>query len=324
MGQRRGVVLTRAWPAAVEAHLAERYALSRNEEDAPFSQAALRAALASADALCPTVTDRLDARLLEAPDIRVGIIASYGVGYDHIDLDAARARGITVTNTPEVLTDCTADLAMALLLAAARRVGEGERHVRAGAWEGWRPMHLLGAKVAGKTLGLIGFGRIGRAVARRAHFGFGMRVLFHDPLPPPADVAEAVGATAGASLEAVLEAADFVSLHCPATAATRHLMNAERLARMPAHAFLINTSRGDVVDQAALAAALQGGGLAGAGLDVHEDEPRVAPALLALENVVLLPHLGSASVETRVAMGLRVAANLDAFFAGAEPPDRVA
>ena len=324
MGERRGVVLTRAWPAAVEAHLAERYALSRNEEDAPFSQEALRAALASADALCPTVTDRLDAGLLEAPDIRVRIIASYGVGYDHIDLDAARARGITVTNTPEVLTDCTADLAMALLLAAARRVGEGERHVRAGAWEGWRPMHLLGAKVAGKTLGLIGFGRIGQAVARRAHFGFGMRVLFHDPLPPPAGVAEAVGATAGASLEAVLEAADFVSLHCPATPATRHLMNGERLARMPAHAFLINTSRGDVVDQTALAAALQGGGLAGAGLDVHEDEPRVAPALMALENVVLLPHLGSASVETRVAMGMRVAANLDAFFAGAEPQDRVA
>ena len=324
MAERRKVVLTRAWPAAAEAHLAERYALTRNVDDVPLTQEALGAAIAAADALCPTVTDRIDAALLDGLDTRVGIIASYGVGFDHIDVDAARQRGIAVTNTPEVLTDCTADLAMTLLLAAARRAGEGERHVRAGAWAGWRPTHMMGAKVTGKTIGLVGFGRIGRAVAQRAHFGFGMKVLYHDPFAPPPGAAEAVGARRCDSVEALLEAADFVSLHCPATPETRHLMNDERLARMPTHAFLINTSRGDVVDQLALAAALKEGRLAGAGLDVYEGEPKVPDALTALENVVLLPHLGSASEETRVAMGLRVAANLDAFFADEEPPDRVA
>ena len=324
MVERPKVVLTRAWPDAAEAHLAERYELTRNTADAPLDRAALRAALTAADALCPTVTDKIDAALFDGLEPRTRIIASYGVGFDHVDLAAARERGIVVTNTPEVLTDCTADLAMTLLLAVARRAGEGERHVRAGAWVGWRPTHMLGAKVTGKTIGLIGFGRIGQAVARRAHFGFGMKVLYHDPFPPPASVAEAVAARACDSVEAVLEQADFVSLHCPATPATRHLMNAERLARMRPDAFLINTARGDVVDQAALAAALKAGHLAGAGLDVYEGEPQVPEALIALENVVLLPHLGSGSVETRVAMGMRVAANLDAFFAGEEPPDRLA
>lgn len=324
MAERRSVVLTRAWPEAAEAHLAERYALTRNERDVPLRRGELRAALAAADALCPTVTDKIDGALLDGLHLKTRIVASYGVGFDHIDLAAARERGIVVTNTPEVLTDCTADLAMTLLLAVARRAGEGERHVRAGAWGGWRPTHMMGTRVTGKAIGLVGFGRIGQAVAKRAHFGFGMKVFYHDPFPPPAGVAEAVSAHHCDRVEALLEQADFVSLHCPATAETRHLMNAERLARMPAHAFLINTSRGDVVDQVALAAALGAGRLAGAGLDVYEGEPAVPDALVALENVVLLPHLGSGSVETRVAMGMRVAANLDAFFAGAEPPDRVA
>ena len=321
--EKRKVVLTRAWPAAAEAHLAERYDLVRNGTDAPMSREALRTALGEADALCPTVTDRIDAELLASARRRTRIVASFGVGFDHIDLDAARQRNVVVTNTPDVLTDCTADLAMTLLLAVARRAGEGERLVRAGAWSGWHPTHLMGTKATGKTLGLVGFGRIGQAVARRARLGFRMNVLYHDPQPTPARAAREAGATPCDSLEALLERADFVSLHCPATPATRHLMNAERLARMQRHAFLINTARGEVVDQAALADALREGRLAGAGLDVYEGEPNVPQALIALENVVLLPHLGSASTETRIAMGMRVAANLEAFFAGETPPDKL-
>ena len=317
------VVLTRAWPAQVESHLAERYDVVRNEADAPMDEAALREALATADALCPTVTDRLHAGIYDGVDVRAGILGSYGVGFDHIDLDAARARGIAVSNTPEVLTDCTADIAMTLLLTAARRTGEGERHVRAKAWVGWRPTHMMGTRVTSKTIGLVGFGRIGRAVARRAHFGFGMRVLYHDPYPVPEEVAAEVDATACASVEELLGAADFVSLHCPSTPETRHLMNAERIACMRRHAILVNTSRGDVVDQLALAEALRDGGLAGAGLDVYEGEPNVPDELIALENAVLLPHLGSGSLETRIAMGMRVAENLEAFFSGEEMPDRL-
>jgi lactate dehydrogenase-like 2-hydroxyacid dehydrogenase len=222
-----------------------------------------------------------------------------------------------------VLTDCTADIAMALLLTAARRIGEGERHVRTRAWTGWRPTHMMGTRVTGKTIGLVGFGRIGQAVARRARFGFGMDVLYHDPYPVPDAVVEEVGATECDSLGALLGRADFVSLHCPSTPDTRHLMNAERIGKMQSHAFLINTSRGDVVDQVALAGALRAGQIAGAGLDVYEGEPNVPDALIDLENVVLLPHLGSASSETRIAMGMRVAQNLEAFFEGEIPPDKL-
>jgi lactate dehydrogenase-like 2-hydroxyacid dehydrogenase len=297
--------------------------LTRNESDQPMQEEAIRQALAEADAFCPTVTDRVHAALLSGPEVRVRIIGSYGVGFEHIDLDAARARGITVTNTPEVLTDCTADIAMALLLAAARRIGEGERQVRTGAWTGWRPTHMMGTRVTGKVLGLVGFGRIGQAVARRARFGFGMAVLYCDPHPVPEGVAEEVGATKCDSLGELLARADFVSLHCPSTPETRHLMNAEQIGRMQSHAFLINTSRGDVVDHMALAAALRAGEIAGAGLDVYEGEPNVPDALIALENVVLLPHLGSASLDTRTAMGMRVAKNLEAFFAGETPPDKL-
>ena len=229
-----------------------------------------------------------------------------------------------MTNTPEVLTDCTADLAFTLLLGISRRIGEGERHLRAGAWSGWRPTHMMGTKVTGKVLGLMGLGRIGQAVAKRAHFGFGMRVIFYDPFPPPADVVKAVGAEPCESIEELLRSADFVSLHCPSTPETHHLMNAERLALMQDSAFLINTSRGDVVDTSALIDALRDKQIAGAGLDVYEGEPNVPEALQAFENVLLLPHLGSASRETRIAMGMRVAENLEAFFDGREPRDRVA
>jgi len=212
---------------------------------------------------------------------------------------------------------------MTLLLMASRRTGEGERHVRAGAWTGWRPTHMLGTQVSGKVLGLVGMGRIARAVAKRAHHGFGMRVIFHDPYPPTPAEAAALGAEPRASLEQVLEEADFVSLHCPATPETRHLMNRERLGRMRPSALLINTARGDVVDEAALVEALNNGTIAGAGLDVYEKEPQVSPALLAMENVVLLPHLGSATQETRIAMGMRALENLRLFFSGAPLRDRV-
>src|SRR5438445_128247 len=232
--------------------------------------------------------------------------------------------GLVVTNTPDVLTDGTADDALMLMLMVARRGGEGERHLRAGAWTGWRPTHLLGTRVSGETLGLIGLGRIGRAVAHRARSGFGMRVIFHDPYPPPPAVVAELGAESRGSVDEVLREADFVSLHSPATPETRHLIDARRLALMKRGAFLINNARGDIVDEAALVAALKQGTIAGAGLDVFEREPAVTPDLLTMENVVLLPHLGSATRETRTAMGLRALDNLKAFFAGAPPRDRVA
>ncbi len=318
------VVVTRRLPAPVEEQLAREFDARLNADDHPFSGAELESALRAADGLLPTVTDRLTTQVLAAQPLRARVIANYGVGFNNIDTGAAKARGLVVTNTPDVLTDDTADNAITLLLMVARRAGEGERHVRAGAWTGWRPTHMLGTRVSGKTLGLIGLGRIGRAVAHRAHHGFGMRVIFHDPYPPPPAVVAELGAAPRSSVEAVLGEADFVSLHSPATPETRHLIDARRLALMKRGAFLINNARGDIVDEAALAVALKQGTIAGAGLDVFEREPTVTPELLTMENVVLLPHLGSATQETRVAMGLRALENLKAFFAGAPPRDRVA
>jgi len=318
------VFVTRRWDAEVEARLVEAFDATLNESDTPLGADQLKELFRGYDAVLPTVTDRIDADVLGATPLRARIVGSYGVGFNHVDIARAKQLGIVVTNTPEVLTDCTADLAMALMLAVARRLGEGERQVRAGAWTGWRPTHMRGTKVTGKTLGIVGLGRIGRAVAKRAHHGFGMRILYSDAVRAAPEVERELGATWCASLNDLLPIADFVSLHCPATPETRHLMNAERLGRMRKDAFLINTSRGDVVDEAALAAALAAGTIAGAGLDVYEAEPKVTPALLAQDNVVLLPHLGSATRETRRAMGLRVVENISAFFAGRPPPDRVA
>jgi lactate dehydrogenase-like 2-hydroxyacid dehydrogenase len=317
------VVVTRRLPAPVEEQVAAAFDARLNADDHPFSAAELQDALRSADALLCTVTDRLNADALAVEPLRAKILANFGVGFNHIDVAAAKARGLVVTNTPDVLTDDTADDAVMLMLMVARRAGEGERLVRAGRWTGWRPTHLLGTKVSGKTLGLVGFGRIAKAVARRLRCGFGMRVLFHDPYPPPAEVARELGAEPQRSVEEVIGQADFVSLHCPATPETRHLINAQRLALMKPTAFLINTARGDVVDEAALVAALRAGTIAGAALDVYEREPQVTPELLALENVVLLPHLGSATHETRAAMGFRALENLKAFFAGQPPRDSV-
>ena len=317
------VVVTRRLPAPVEEQLAREFQARLNPDDHPFTPAELQEALRSADGVVPTVSDRVSADTLSVEPLRARILANFGVGFNHIDVSAAQARGLVVTNTPDVLTDDTADEAIMLMLMVARRAGEGERHVRTGAWTGWRPTHMLGTRLSGKVLGLIGMGRIGRAVAKRAHHGFAMRVMFHDPYPPPAEVVTELGAERQRSVEDVLREADFVSIHSPATPETRHLINAARLALMRPTAFLINTARGDIVDEAALVTALERGQIAGAALDVYEQEPRVTPGLLKLDNVVLLPHLGSATQETRVAMGMRALDNLKAFFTGAAPRDRV-
>lgn len=317
------VIVTRKWPEQVEAGLQKEFDVELNPTDKPLTAAELKAALGRCDAFCPTVSDGINADVLSAEPLRARVIGSYGVGFNHIDLDVAKARGLVVTNTPEVLTDCTADLAMTLMLMIARRAGEGERHVRNGQWTGWRPTHMMGTKVTGKVLGLIGFGRIARALAHKAHHGFGMQIIFNDPFPPPPDLVRELQAQSRPTVEDVLREADFVSLHCPGGKETRHLLNSTRFAMMKPGAFLINTARGDVVDQVALVDALRKGVIAGAGLDVYEGEPRVPADLIGMENVVLLPHLGSASIETRVAMGMRVLENLRLFFAGKPPRDRV-
>lgn len=323
MSGRPIVVVTRRLPEPVHEALTREFDARLNPHDRPLSADGLRDALQQADAVLTTVTDKVTAEVLSAEPRRARLLANFGVGFNNIDVDAAKARGIAVSNTPDVLTDATADLAVTLLLMVARRTGEGERHLRGGQWTGWRPTHMLGTHVTGKTLGLIGMGRIARAVAQRAHHGFGMRIIFHDPYPPAPEVAKALGAEPRATLEDVLREADFISLHCPATPETRHLMNRDRFALMRPGAFLINTARGDVVEEAALVDALQSGRIAGAGLDVFEKEPQVTQALVSMDNVVLLPHLGSATHETRVAMGMRAVENLTLFLGGKPLRDRV-
>lgn len=324
MSSKPRILLTRRWPAAVEQVLAERFDVTLNEGDVPLTAAELAEALRTYDAVLPTVSDRLPADLFAGGGLRAKILGNYGVGYNHIDVAAAKAADIVVTNTPGVLTDCTADIAMTLLLAVARRAGEGERQVRAGEWSGWRPTHMIGGKVTGKTLGIIGFGRIGKAMAKRCHFGFDMDVVFYNRSRIDPAEASRYGARQLDTVEDVLKATDFVSLHCPGGGENRHLINAERLALMKKGAYLVNTARGDVIDEPALIAALENGVIRGAGLDVFEAEPNVPERLRGLENVVLLPHLGSATEETRVPMGMKVVDNITAFFDGREPPDRVA
>ncbi|MEY4641615.1 MAG: hypothetical protein RLZZ227_1609 [Pseudomonadota bacterium] len=316
------ILVTRQWPAAVEQALQSRYDVTLHRD--PLDQQQWRNALQEYDAICPCVADRVSAELFVGLKPRTKLLANYGVGYNHIDLAAAKAQGITVTNTPDVLTDATADLAMTLLLMLARRVGEGERQLRRGEWKGWFPTHLMGTMVTGATLGIIGMGRIGLAMAAKAHYGFGMKILYHNRSRVSDPAIDGIQADYCADMTDLLKRADFVALHCRGGPDTRHLLNAQRLALMQPHAFLINTSRGDVVDEAALIAALKAGRIAGAGLDVYEKEPAVPAELAAMENVVLLPHLGSATLETRTAMGMRVLKNVDAFFTGHEVPDRVA
>jgi lactate dehydrogenase-like 2-hydroxyacid dehydrogenase len=316
------IIVTRRWPAPVEAELTRRYPGARlNASDRPLGADGLRAALREAEIVLPTVSDSMPAELFDGP-VLTRFLGNFGVGYNHIDLAAAAKHGIVVTNTPGVLTDTTADTAMTLLLMVARRAGEGEREVRDGRWYGWRPTHMMGADVTGKTIGIIGMGRIGQAVARRAHFGFGMPVLFYDP---DSQTDHGIpGARPLDSIEEVLANADFVSLHMPGGERNRRVINGERLALMKPTAFLINSARGDILDEDALVTALREGTIAGAALDVYASEPSVPAALRELGNVVLLPHLGSATLETRTAMGMLVLDNLQAFLDGRRPPCRVA
>jgi len=304
--------------------MAETFDTTLNETDTPLTAPEMRAALANYDAVVPTVTDKIGADVLAGSGHRAKILANYGVGFSHIDVDAAKSAGIAVTNTPEVLSDCTADIAMTLMLMAARRAGEGEREVRADKWTGWRPTHMIGTKVTGKTMGIIGFGRIGQKMARKAHFGFDMNIIAQDFFPVKPEVLAETGAVQVDTIEQVLEQADFVTLHCPGGDENYHLINAERLKLMKPDGYLINTARGEVVDADALVDALHAGTIRGAGLDVFEGEPAINPRLRTCENVVLFPHLGSATQETRDAMGMRSFDNLVAFFDGKTPPDRVA
>ncbi|MEP7313357.1 MAG: D-glycerate dehydrogenase [Pseudomonadota bacterium] len=317
------VLLTRRWTADAERYLAARYDVTLNESDVPLTAAEMTQAMRDYDAICPTVTDSLDAAILGTAGARVKIVGNFGVGYNHIDIEAARRAGITVTNTPDVLTDTTADLALLLMLMATRRAGEGERELRDGRWKSWRPTHLLGQDLSGKTLGLVGFGRIAQATARRAHHGFGMRIAYHSRRRAASDIEAQCDSRHVALLDDLVRDADVLSLHCPGGAETHHLLNRQRLGLMKKTAVLINTARGTVVDEAALVDALRSGQISSAGLDVYEREPKVEPGLLALENVVLLPHMGSATHETRTAMGMRVAANIERFFAGETVQDRV-
>lgn len=317
------VIVTRRWPAEVESRLKALYDVQLNESDIPMNADELKLAMQTADALLPTVTDPITAEIIGVENRRVKIIGNFGVGYNNIDINVAKKHGLIVTNTPHVLTDCTADIAMLLLLMSARRAAEGERLILNKQWTGWGPTQLLGQKVTGKTLGLIGFGRIAQAMARKAHHGFGMKILFYVPSAPDLAIVEELQAVRCENVEELLAEAHFVSLHCPGGAATKHLLNERRLKLMRPSAHLINTARGDVVDSNALINALKNRWIAGAGLDVYEGEPNLNPGFLELDNVTLLPHLGSASEETRTAMGNRVLNNIAAFFAGLEPEDRV-
>ena len=316
------VLVTRRWPEEVERALQERFEVVLNDGDRALSDAELAQAMGEFDVICPTVSDKIDAEVLGGGD-RVKLIANYGVGFDHIDLAAAKAKGIAVSNTPGVLTDATADIALTLLLMAARRAGHGERELRAGRWRGWRPTHLIGSSLKDKVLGLVGMGRIAVATARRARHGFGMRIAYYARRECDPAIAAELDARFHPELHGLLGASDFVSLHIPGGAETANLIDAAALAAMKPGSYLINTARGGIVDHDALAEALRTGHLAGAGLDVYPHEPQVPEALLSLENVVLLPHLGSANIETRIAMGMKALANIEAFARGEPLPDRI-
>ena len=315
------VLITRRWPIAVEKAMAGSFNVTLNKDNRTITTAELEQALHEYDAICPSSTEPMPESMFKTESCKTRIIGNYGVGYNHLAVEAAKSRGIVVTNTPDVLTDATADLAMTLLLMLARRAGEGERQLRAGKWDGWYPTHLMGTQLTGKTLGIVGMGRIGQAMAEKAHFGFGMRILYHNRKAIPESKERLLQAEYCNELTWLLSKADFVAVHCPSSPLTRHMINAKTLAYMRPNAFLINTSRGDVIDENALIKTLKKGLIAGAGLDVYEHEPEVPEELVAMENVVLLPHLGSATEETRVAMGMRVLGNLHAFFNGEDPPD---
>ena len=314
------LLVSRKLPPLVEQRAAQNYDARLNRDDEPYSPDKLIALAQGCAGLLVCPGNTVDAALIAKLPESVKIVATYSVGYDHIDVKAATARGLVVTNTPEVLTDATADTAILLMLAAARRAGEGERIVRAKAWDGWKPTQLLGTHITGKRLGILGMGRIGQAVARRAR-GFDMQVHYYDIRRLPPDKEQ--GAIFHADLNEVLAVADVLSLHMPSSADTQKFLNAQRIERLPQGAIVVNSARGALVDDEALIAALKSGRIAAAGLDVYANEPHLHPGYLTLENACLLPHLGSATLETRNAMGFRALDNLDAFFAGKTPPDLV-
>jgi len=316
------VVVTRKLPEPIETRMMELFDAHLSLEDRPMTQAELIEAVKTAEVLVPTVTDRIDLAVISAAGPQLKLIASFGTGVDHIDLTAARQRGIIVTNTPGVLTEDTADMTMALILAAARRISEGERMLRAGKWTGWGPTHMLGHRIGGKRLGIIGMGRIGTALARRAK-GFGLSVHYHNRRRVLPEIEAELEATYWESLDQMLARMDIVSINCPHTPATYHLLSARRLKLLQRHAYIVNTARGEVIDEAALTRMLATEELAGAALDVFEHEPAVNPKLLKLQNVVLLPHMGSATIEGRLDMGDKVIINIKTFIDGHRPPDRV-
>ncbi len=320
--RRLKVVLTRRLPDAVETRMRELFDAELNLTDRPMERTELEAAVQRADVLVPTITDTIDAGLIAAAGDQLKMIANFGAGVNHIDIEAAVGRGLIVTNTPGVLTEDTADLAMTLILAVSRRIVEGAQAVADGKFQGWTPTWMCGRKLWGKRLGIVGMGRIGQALARRAR-AFGMQVHYHNRKPVSPMIAEELGATWWDDLDQMLARMDVISLNCPATKETHHLLSAERLARLQPHALLVNTARGELIDEAALAQAIAARRIAGAGLDVFEHEPAVHPGLLGHANVVLLPHLGSATLEARQDMGDRVIANILTFQNGHRPADRV-
>jgi len=317
------ILVTQKWPETVQDYLRANYDAAIRDRSRGLDEAELTAALETYDILCPTVTDPLAGVNFSGRDIRTRLIANYGAGLDHINLNKCRAAGIIVTNTPDVVTEATAELAVLLMLAVARRAGEGERQLRRGSWAGWEATHLLGTQLGGKTLGLVGFGRIARTTAYKAKHGHGMRIIYHARHRAAPDEEAAIGASFRSDLDGLLAEADFVSLHIPGGGATENLIDAHKLSLMKRSAYLINTARGTIVDEEALVATLREGRIAGAGLDVYRAEPSVPASLIDMENVVLLPHLGTATREAREAMGMRVVANIEAFIAGRDPPDRI-
>ena len=316
------VIVTRKLPEAIETRMMELFDARLNIDDVPMSKPELIEAVKQADVLVPTVTDRIDSAVLAHAGPNLRLIANFGTGVDHVDLQTARSRGITVTNTPDVLTEDTADMTMALILAVSRRVAEGERMIRSGEWSGWAPTSMLGHRIWGKRLGIVGMGRIGRALARRAK-GFGLSVHYHNRRRVHPDTEAELDATWWESLDQMLAHVDIVSVNCPHTPATYHLLSARRLKLMQPHAILVNTARGEIVDEPALTRMLADREIAGAGLDVFEHEPAVNPKLLEFQNAVLLPHMGSATIEGRVDMGEKVLINIKTFVDGHTPPDRV-
>ena len=318
------ILVSRRWPEAVEAAMQKKYDVTFNISDKPLSTNEFKEALSVYDAILPTVTDKISSDVFSVKNPRTKIFGNYGVGFSHIDIPAAKAAGITVSNTPDVLSDCTADITLTLMLMAARRAGEGEREVRGGNWEGWRPRHLIGTRITGKTLGIIGFGRIGREVAKRAHFGFGMKIIVQNRSKIENDILIRTNAQQVNNLDDLLENSDFVSLHCPGGDENHHLISTKQFEKMKNSAILVNTARGEVVDDTALISALETKQIAAVGLDVFNNEPNINPNLIKFENAILLPHLGSATQETREAMGFRVLDNIADFFEGKTPRDKVA